>query len=183
MGNGYTIGALARAAGIPSSTVRYYERAGLMAPGQRSRSNYRLYGESAVKRLRFIRSAQAAGFTLGDVRALLEVREDSRAPRAEVQALIRARLREVAERLAHLHRVEQVLLESLAACVSSTNSGHCGVIEALSGGEPVRACCEAPQVLTLHTGPEASDLEPSSGSDVEQRKLKRAESRKRGSRR
>ncbi len=66
-----TIGELARVAGVPTSTVRYYEREGILKPRGRSRSNYRLYAEEDVQRLRFIRAAQATGFTLQNVTQLL----------------------------------------------------------------------------------------------------------------
>lgn len=63
----YTIGQLARAVGVPTSTVRYYERIGLLQPDGRTAGNYRLYGKEALECLRFIRAAQATGFTLEDI--------------------------------------------------------------------------------------------------------------------
>ena len=67
----FTIGELAKSAGVPTSTVRYYEREGILKPSGRSASNYRLYSEEDLYRLRFIRAAQATGFTLADVTVLL----------------------------------------------------------------------------------------------------------------
>ena len=69
-----TIGKLAREANVPISTIRYYEREGLFAADERSDGNYRLYGTAALERLRFMRAAQGAGLTLGDIRSLLECR-------------------------------------------------------------------------------------------------------------
>ncbi len=66
-----TIGELAKAAGVPTSTVRYYERAGILRPSGRSAGNYRVYSKSELERLRFIRAAQATGFTLDDIKSLL----------------------------------------------------------------------------------------------------------------
>ena len=57
----FTIGELARAAGVPTSTVRYYEREGIVRPAGRSGSNYRLYSQQEIERLRFIRAAQGTG--------------------------------------------------------------------------------------------------------------------------
>ena len=54
-----TIGEVARAAGVATTTLRYYEREGLLAPTERSRAGYRLYDDGAVERLAFIRAAQA----------------------------------------------------------------------------------------------------------------------------
>ena len=67
MASPYTIGQLARAAGLPTSTLRYYERAGLLEPTGRSEGNYRLYGEEALERLRFIRAAQATGLNRASI--------------------------------------------------------------------------------------------------------------------
>ena len=75
----YTIGQLARAAGVPTSTVRYYERIGLVRPAGRTAGNYRVYGEEALECLRFIRAAQATGFALEDISALLNCRRDNTA--------------------------------------------------------------------------------------------------------
>src|SRR4051812_7515770 len=91
----HTIGQLARLAGVPTSTVRFYERAGLLRPDARSGGNYRHYGDAAVGRLRFIRSAQATGFSLGDIRELLSLTHAEEAPCDEVLALTKQRLADV----------------------------------------------------------------------------------------
>ena len=82
-----TIGELAGAGGVPTSTIRYYERERLLQPSSRSPSNYRLYSAADLERLRFIRAAQATGFTLHDVSKLLRP-----APCGSVQRLIEERL-------------------------------------------------------------------------------------------
>ena len=64
-----SIGQLAREAGVAATALRYYEREGVLAPTVRSRAGYRLYSREAVEQLGFIRSAQAVGFTLDDIRA------------------------------------------------------------------------------------------------------------------
>ena len=60
---GFLIGDIAERAGVPAATIRYYESLGLMNPPARSSAGYRRYGESAVEELRFIRKAQALGFS------------------------------------------------------------------------------------------------------------------------
>ena len=67
-----TIGQLAKRVNLRTSTLRYYEDEGLLAPAERSESGYRLYDEAAEQRLRFIQRAQRLGFALGDIRILLE---------------------------------------------------------------------------------------------------------------
>lgn len=122
-----TIGQLADGAGVPASTVRYYERAGLLRPSARSASNYRLYSSEDLHRLRFIRAAQATGFSLDDIRELLRP-----APCGRVQARIEGRLGEVAGRIRELQHVRRVLEAALAVCRQHEQSGRCGVLDSIS---------------------------------------------------
>lgn len=129
----YTVGRLAAAAGVPTTTVRYYERRGLLRPALRTGSGaYRAYGEQELERLRFIRSAQVSGFSLDDVATLLALRDSETQPSAEVQELIRTRLEEVAARLADLARVQSVLKSSLRVCRKHSGEGRCAVLQELS---------------------------------------------------
>lgn len=129
--SGFSIGQLARAAGVPTSTVRYYERAGLLQADGRTGGNYRVYGAAALERLRFIRAAQANGFTLGDVAALFDFRDGRVAPCEEVQELIKERLADLEMRLKDLHEVQGVLEASLSMCRRARRTGKCHVIEKL----------------------------------------------------
>jgi len=137
MSRTYTIGQLAKAAGVPTSSVRYYERRGLVTPDERSNGNYRLYGESALERLRFIKTAQAAGFTLANIELLLEFRDGDAAPCREVQHLIGTRLAKVDEEIEHLHHVRDVLGRWMRVCRKAAKTGRCGVLDGLS----TPACC------------------------------------------
>ncbi len=123
----FTIGELAKAARVPTSTVRYYEREGILHPAGRSSSNYRLYSQEDVERLRFIRAAQATGFTLRDVTELLRP-----APCGKVQGLIERRLETVTDRMRELRHVQRVLRRSLEECHRHERSGRCRVIDDLS---------------------------------------------------
>lgn len=126
------IGELARAADVRASTIRFYERRGLLLADERSRSRYRLYGDAALERLRFIRAAQSSGFTLEDIAALLELRESAAAPRAEVQAMLVRRLADVQRRLSELRQVEAALSRSLDACAHGAEGACCPVVQDLS---------------------------------------------------
>ncbi|MEX0641413.1 MAG: heavy metal-responsive transcriptional regulator [Pirellulales bacterium] len=131
MSQHYTISQLARAVGIPTTTVRYYERIGLMAPEDRSPGNYRLYSDKSLATLKFIRAAQAIGFTLDDVKTLLD-RGDVKTPScADVQSLIEDRLAEIAHRMKDLRHVQRVLKAALAKCREKERAGRCYVIETL----------------------------------------------------
>ena len=128
----YTIGQLARLAGVPTSTVRYYERTELLPAQGRSAGNYRQYGESALARLRFIRAAKANGFTLEDVGALLAFRDGRTEPCHEVQELIQERLADLESRLDQLEHLREVLQSSLVHCRDAEAAGGCEVLDKLA---------------------------------------------------
>lgn len=127
----YTIGQLARAVGVPTSTLRYYERVKILRPDGRSGGNYRVYGAAALERLRFIRAAQANGFTLDDISALLSFRDGATARCKEVQRLIKDRLADLRKRMEQMHEVEVVLRSSLKMCRRFERTGRCQVIDNL----------------------------------------------------
>lgn len=132
MSTWYTIGQLAKEAGVPTSTVRYYERVGLLQPDGRSGGNYRLYSLAALERLRFIRAAQVTGFTLDDVTILFGLRDGATEPCKEVQALIEERLADTEQRLKDLHHVQKVLKSSLKMCRQAERTAYCHVIDDLT---------------------------------------------------
>jgi MerR family mercuric resistance operon transcriptional regulator len=128
----YTIGQLARAAGVPTSTVRYYERIGLLQPAGRTAGNYRLYGKAALERLHFIRAAQATGFALEDIIALLNFQSDDAVVCHEVQVIIEDRLADLEKRMADLRHVQRVLKATLARCRETEWQGRCHIIDRLA---------------------------------------------------
>lgn len=126
----FTIGQAAEAVGVPATTLRYYEREGVLGPAIRSRAGYRLYDAAAVERLEFIRSAQAVGFTLDDIRALLQLDSDgAKTCRSEVQRLLTQRLAEVEKKMKELKRVRAALGRALDRCRAS--NGECPVMKDL----------------------------------------------------
>jgi DNA-binding transcriptional MerR regulator len=127
------IGALAKRAGVRIDTVRYYERSGLLAPKARLASGYRRYGEFELSRLRFIRRAQALGFTLEEVRELLTLskrRDVSRVKRAAQE-----KLAAVERKIAALERVRDGLVSLVAACPGHGQAENCPILKALGGDE------------------------------------------------
>lgn len=109
-----TIGELAKAADVRTSTIRFYERRGLLKPETRSASNYRGYSSLTIERLKFIRSAQASGFSLNDVEEMLALTQADGSPCDDVAALMERRLGDVRRRIRELRRVERTLATSLA---------------------------------------------------------------------
>jgi MerR family mercuric resistance operon transcriptional regulator len=123
-----TIAKLAAGAGVGVETVRYYQRRGLMpvprAGGDRA---YRFYDEGHLRRLRFIRRAQAAGFTLEEIGELLAL--DRTAERGRVRELAGRRLEALARQAEELEASRRGLKRLLAACKGG-EAGPCPIIEA-----------------------------------------------------
>ena len=125
-----TIAILAREGGVGVETVRFYQRRGLLPTPERwSRdgvgTGVRRYGEEDVRRLRFIRSAQTAGFTLEQIKELLSL--DAGEDRARAHAL-------ATERLAALDKAIADMMEArLAGACASTDQGPCPIIAAFQG--------------------------------------------------
>jgi DNA-binding transcriptional MerR regulator len=127
------IGALARQAGVGIDTVRYYERAGLLAPRTRLASGYRRYSELEVARLRFIRRAQALGFTLKEVQELLAL--SAKRDVGRVKRSAQAKLVDVERRIAELEKVRQGLATLIAACPGYGRAADCPILQALGGAQ------------------------------------------------
>ena len=126
-----TIGQLAQAAGVPTSTVRYYERTGLLRPDGRTPHNYRYYDQSAVERLRFIRAAQSSGFSLSDAADLLKVRDHEGRPCDSVRQMVEKRLKHVQRQIRDLKQVQAVLREAKQACDATSATDHCALLDGL----------------------------------------------------
>lgn len=123
------IGTLARRAGVRIDTVRYYERSGLLAPKLRLASGYRRYGATELARLRFIRRAQALGFTLREVQELLALSRHRDVTR--VKRAAQAKLTDVERRIADLQRVRAGLRSLVAVCPGSGRAEDCPILKAL----------------------------------------------------
>lgn len=100
------IGELAASCGVTAKTVRFYEQSGLIRAPTRTTAGYRDYPGAAVARLRFIRTAQAAGLTLAAITDILAIRDDGRAPCAHVADLIEAHLADIRLRITELRGAE-----------------------------------------------------------------------------
>lgn len=103
------IGEVARRSGVPAKTLRYYEAIGLVEPVARSASGYRDYDEAVFDRLAFIRSSQALGLSLGEIRRIVALRDRGEIPCEHVVALLRARADDVAETIRELRALRAEL--------------------------------------------------------------------------
>jgi MerR family mercuric resistance operon transcriptional regulator len=138
--HGLTIAALARAAGVGVETVRYYQRRGLMPEPPRPQGfglggGIRRYGGEELRRLRFIRSAQTAGFSLEEIGELLAL--DPTADRGRARELAHRRIGALDAKIAELSAA-RAALSRLARQCASAEAGPCPIIETFEAGAKVR---------------------------------------------
>ncbi|MDR1776941.1 MAG: Cd(II)/Pb(II)-responsive transcriptional regulator [Desulfovibrio sp.] len=125
------IGELAKISGCQVVTIRYYEKEGLLPEPERSGSNYRLYGDGAVERLRFIRHCRRLGIRLSEIRALLAFRESPRTTCDWIDALVSGHIAAVTEQIDSLTQLKEELEQLLRAC-SGGKKAECGILKSLS---------------------------------------------------
>ena len=125
--NSDTIGGLAKAAGVGVETVRYYQRRGLLPEPPRPPGEVRRYSDDDVKRLRFIRSAQAAGFTLAEIGELLALHATD--DRARARELAAARVAALDEKMEALRQARNSLAALATACARK-RGGACPILTA-----------------------------------------------------
>ena len=131
MTSGLTIGKLAKALGVNIQTVRYYERRRLLSPMARRPSGYRLYGEDALRRLRFIKNAQTLGFTLHEIAELLNLRVSSLARCGDVQRKAQTKLVQVEAKFRDLRALARALRSLIQTCRAGQPTDRCPILKSL----------------------------------------------------
>lgn len=131
MNEQFSIGELGRRSGCKVATIRYYEDIGLLAPSPRTSGGHRQYGDDAVHRLVFIRRSRELGFTLDEIRSLLELARQEERSCAEVDALASAHVQEIDQKIESLAAMRDALTAVLDEC-ERTTIHECRVIDALS---------------------------------------------------
>ena len=124
------IGRLAARANVSVDTVRYYERARLLPPASRTASGYRTYPAAVVDRLRFIRRAKDLGFSLDEIRDLLDLSDQRGTGVAAIREIAARRLADVETRLAELSRLRGGLRQLVDACPGHGDPGECPIVNA-----------------------------------------------------
>lgn len=107
------VGEVAERAGVGVQTLHYYERLGLLPEPKRSAANYRLYSPEALRRVRFIKKAQAVGLTLDEIKQILDLKDRGRAPCRKVAQVGERRLREIDDELTKLRAFRRALATAL----------------------------------------------------------------------
>jgi MerR family Zn(II)-responsive transcriptional regulator of zntA len=129
----YTIGKVATLAGVSPDTLRYYEKERLITPASKTDAGYRLYNDEAVRRIRFIKTAQNCGFSLSDIQELLTLKQAESACCEDVRSLaIEKKLR-----IEHKLRALQAMSRALDDLIQGCEGG-----EAATDGCPILAALE-----------------------------------------
>lgn len=126
----WSIGQVAKHLGIGIETIRFYEREGLIPEPPRRPSGYRQYDESIVGRLQFIRHAKHLGFTLKEIRELLDLRRSDDGP-CDVRGMTRDKLAEIDRRIDELRQMRASLEQLLAHCDGRHHSQDCDILKAV----------------------------------------------------
>lgn len=124
-------GEAAKALGVGVQTLHFYEQQGLIPRPPRSQGGYRLYSPEMIEQVRFIRKAQALGFSLEEVKEILGLARKGSSPCRRVQAALTEKLREVDRRLQELQgfRAELASLIEQAAELSTHEREVCSIVE------------------------------------------------------
>jgi len=133
---GLRTGELAIQGGVNLETIRYYERRGLLPKPPRTSAGYRAFDAEAVRRLRFIKQAQALGFSLKEVRELLALRLNPRTSCADVRRRAEAKIADIDEKLRALRAMKRALVCLTAACAGRGPVSACPILESLEERAP-----------------------------------------------
>jgi MerR family transcriptional regulator, mercuric resistance operon regulatory protein len=130
MSPNFTIGGVAKAAGVNVETIRYYQRLKLLDEPARPSGGVRRYGEAAASRVRFIKRAQELGFSLAEIRRLLSLGDPQSC--GEARSLAAEKLALVESRVADLQKLRGVLKELIGRCDRRRGKVACPIIESLA---------------------------------------------------
>jgi Cu(I)-responsive transcriptional regulator len=122
----------AAASGVSAKMIRHYEAIDLVQKPRRSGANYRVYSESDVHVLRFVRAARELGFSMREIGELLDLWRDRRRPSRKVKALVTEHLGELERRIAELQAMKTTL-EQLAHSCHGDERPECPILERLEG--------------------------------------------------
>jgi MerR family mercuric resistance operon transcriptional regulator/MerR family gold-responsive transcriptional activator of gol and ges genes len=131
------IGQLAKQVGVNIQTIRYYERLNLLGPTSRLPSGYRLYNRDSQRRLRFIKNAQALGFTLHEIEELLDLQVSSTARCGDVQRKAEAKLKQVEAKVSDLQALTRALQGLIRTCRAGQPTEQCPILTSLEHEDKV----------------------------------------------
>lgn len=128
-----TVGKLAASAGVGVETIRFYQKRGLIPQPARRGSGYRMYDDDVVARIRFIKNAQALGFTLTEIAELIDLEHDPRAKCGDLQERSDAKIGLIDQEIAALTKMRNELSQLSSACQSDQPLAECRLMNCLAG--------------------------------------------------
>ena len=125
-----TIGDVAKQAQVNIETLRYYERRGIVPKPPRTRSNYRIYPEETVRRVRFIKHAQELGFSLKEIKELLSLRATRGTTCLDVRQRATTKIKEIDQKILSLQAMQDTLHKLVQQCAARSGSlSECPILE------------------------------------------------------
>jgi len=126
----YTRGELAKRAKINSETIRFYERKKLFPEPERTPSGYRIYSNDDLSRLNFIALAKDHGFSLVEIKELLDLRISKKTSCETVRSISEEKIKKVDEKIHELKRIKRALQQLVNACHQGGPAGDCPILDA-----------------------------------------------------
>ncbi|HYW93981.1 MAG TPA: MerR family transcriptional regulator [Bacteroidales bacterium] len=129
------IGEASQLTGLPIDTIRYYEKRGLITEPERRYSGYRVFEKQQIDELRFIKRAHELGFTLGEIKDLLNLRVDDRADCSKVKRKAEEKYQHVTDKIRDLERIRDVLVDLIDSCAGGhVPADQCPILKAMEPG-------------------------------------------------
>ena len=131
----FTIGQVAKQAGVNIETIRFYEREGLIPEPPRKSSGYRQYSPEFVKRILFIKRSQTLGFSLKEIAELLALQVEPDTACDDIRERAETKLSDIETKIQTLKRMKAILGELIAACNQQQPTDECPILAALDAGD------------------------------------------------
>lgn len=129
----FKVGEVAAYAKVNKETVRYYEKRNLIPKPDRRRSGYRIFTQRHIDQIKFIKRAQELGFTLSEIKELLELRLDENTSCSQIRREAQGKYRDVVEKIEDLQRIKNTLTDLIDSCSGAGPKGDCPILSALEG--------------------------------------------------
>lgn len=136
LAKGISIGEVAKRTDLGVETIRFYEREGLIEEPPRKLSGYRQYPENVIERIRFIRRAKDLGFSLKEIRELLELQKNEAATAADVKKVTEAKVEELTQKMLELEKMKTTLNRLIDECAEGSAKA-CSLFTHLSSDSPL----------------------------------------------
>jgi len=126
-----TIGKLAKSCNVKIDTIRYYERVKLVEPDGRTDSGYRFYDPESIRRVKFIKNAQGLGFSLDEIKKLLDLRVSDTATAGDVLSATKLKITEFQEKISDLGKIQNILKDLADQCPDDAHIMECPILDYL----------------------------------------------------